>query len=141
MHKQDICTNFIFDKDSALTPSVWPKVEANRKKQKASMNCHCLISKRRKKVLQAYREEYTGKRMQIQSVGMQIKAISWEIMQTFLKEIKNGSAIWSSDTTSRYLSEEYEHINLEGYFHLYIYSSMFITAQASNQIKLQFLDN
>ena len=46
-------------------------------------------------------------------VGMQTGAATVEISMEFYKQIKNGTALWSSDSTSGNLSKETWDINLK----------------------------
>ena len=62
-------------------------------------------------------------------MGMQIGAATVESNMELPQEIKNGTALWLRDSTSRNLSKETQNTNSKEYKHLYVYCSVIYNSQ------------
>ena len=56
-------------------------------------------------------------------VGMQTGAATVEDSMEFPHKVKNGTAIWPSNPTSRIISQEIRNTNQKGYMHPYVHRS------------------
>ena len=57
-------------------------------------------------------------------VGVQIGAATMENIMEFLQKIKNGTALWPSDSTSGYLPEDSQNTYSKKYMQLYVHCSI-----------------
>ena len=62
-------------------------------------------------------------------VGMQIGAATVETSTEITQKIKNGSAFWSSDATSGYITEETQNTNSKEYLHPCVHCSIIYNSQ------------
>ena len=62
-------------------------------------------------------------------LGMQAGAATMENSMEFPQNIKNGTAFWPSDSTSRYISKEPLKTNLREYIYPYIHCSITYSGQ------------
>ena len=63
-------------------------------------------------------------------MGKQIGAATMENSMEGLQNIKNGTALWPSDSTSGYISKETQNTNLKEYMHPYVHCSIMYSSQA-----------
>ena len=61
--------------------------------------------------------------------GKQFGAVTVESSMEILQKIKNGTALWPSNFTSRNLSEETQNTNLKEHKHLYVHCSIIYNHQ------------
>ena len=69
-------------------------------------------------------------------VGMQIDAAAMENSMECPQNIKHGSALWPSNSTSGDMSQETQNTNLKEYMHPYVHSSAICNSQAVEATQL-----
>ena len=67
---------------------------------------------------------------------MQTAVATMENSMEFSQKIKNGPALWPSDSISRDLSEETQNTNLKQYVHPYVHCSIIYNSHAIEAIQV-----
>ena len=67
---------------------------------------------------------------------MQISAATVESRMEFFQKIKNGTALWPSDSTSGYISEETENTHSQESMHPYLHCSVIYNSQDLEAVKM-----
>ena len=62
-------------------------------------------------------------------MGVQSGAVTMENRMEFSQKIKNRNTLWSSNSATEYLPEEYENSNLKRYMHPYVHCSFVYNSQ------------